>query len=87
MGNDCSGRLSSPEVDELARQTAFSTNEIRQWSRKFYECSPTGRMTKSEFLRMYGTIFPKGDSKLFADHVFRLYDSDSNGYIDFRVRN
>ena len=43
-------------------------------------------MTRSEFQRIYEDIFPNGDSKMFADHVFRTYDNDSNGYIDFQVR-
>ena len=42
-------------------------------------------MTRSEFQRIYEDIFPNGDSKMFADHVFRTYDNDSNGYIDFQV--
>lgn len=33
---------------------------------------------------MYRDVFPSGDPVPFAEQMFRVYDTDKNGYIDFR---
>ena len=33
---------------------------------------------------MYKLFFPSGNAEQFCDHVFRTFDTDKNGYIDFR---
>ena len=35
---------------------------------------------------MYKMFFPSGNAEEFCDHVFRTFDMDKNGYIDFKVR-
>ena len=32
---------------------------------------------------MYSKLFSKGDCSSFADQIFRVYDSDNSGKIDF----
>ena len=34
---------------------------------------------------MYKMFFPSGNAEEFCDHVFRTFDMDKNGYIDFKV--
>uniref|UniRef100_A0A182LSL9 EF-hand domain-containing protein n=1 Tax=Anopheles culicifacies TaxID=139723 RepID=A0A182LSL9_9DIPT len=33
---------------------------------------------------MYKMFFPSGNAEEFCDHVFRTFDMDKNGYIDFK---
>ena len=35
---------------------------------------------------MYERIMPDGNPKFFVDQIFRIFDQDENGYIDFTVR-
>ena len=35
---------------------------------------------------MYERIMPEGNTKFFVDQIFRIFDQDENGYIDFTVR-
>lgn len=34
---------------------------------------------------MYKMFFPNGNAEEFCDHVFRTFDRDKNGFIDFKV--
>lgn len=46
---------------------------------------PNGRLTPAKFVDMYKMFFPSGNAEEFCDHVFRTFDMDKNGYIDFKV--
>lgn len=42
-------------------------------------------LTHAKFIDMYKMYFPAGNVEEFGDHVFRTFDIDRNGYIDFKV--
>ncbi|CAH0547870.1 unnamed protein product [Brassicogethes aeneus] len=52
-----------------------------QWKQ---DC-PNGRLTPAKFVDMYKMFFPSGNAEEFCDHVFRTFDMDKNGYIDFKT--
>src|ERR1700742_237562 len=41
-------------------------------------------LTKEEFQKIYRQFFPFGDPNSFADYVFKVFDSDKSGSIDFK---
>merc|ERR1712210_409484 len=45
---------------------------------------PDGHLTKDNFMKIYSKCFPGGCVSEFCDHVFRTFDSDKNGFIDFK---
>jgi len=56
----------------------------REWYRKFLIECPDGVLTKSDLHTMYARIMPKEDPSVIIDHLFRIFDRDCNGTIDFK---
>ena len=76
-------KLRKDEIQELFECTHFSKREIQNWYKGFMKCCPKGLMTVKQFKEMYEEYFD-GDASEFASHVFRTFDKDSSGFIDFR---
>ena len=46
---------------------------------------PDGILDKTQVLDMYSMILPTGNAAVFVDQIFRIFDKDGNGSIDFKV--
>lgn len=49
-----------------------------------FDC-PSGKLRKEKVLEMYTTILPEKNALVFVDNIFRVFDKDNNGSIDFKV--
>ena len=45
---------------------------------------PSGELSRKKFLSIYNTLFPEGKAGAFYEHVFRTFDEDGSGKIDFQ---
>lgn len=77
-------QLVQEEIEDLRLTTEFNEEELRRWFKGFHEKCHKGKMSKTKFAEMYSKHFPCGDASLFAGHVFRTFDKNQDGYIDFR---
>ncbi|KZC08099.1 Neuronal calcium sensor 2 [Dufourea novaeangliae] len=78
-------KLSKEDMDFLKSHTRYDEATIKEWYKGFKQDCPNGRLTPAKFVDMYKMFFPSGNAEEFCDHVFRTFDMDKNGYIDFKV--
>lgn len=77
-------KLAPRTLAELRNQTNFSVEELQEWYKEFKASWPKGFLTEDEFKGVYSNIFPLGDATEFARHVFRVFDQNKDGLLDFR---
>lgn len=84
MGNSKSGVVSKEILEDLKLNTKFSETEIVQWYENFKKQCPNGRISKEEFQTIYSKFFPDSDANTYAQHVFRSFDTNDDGTLDFK---
>ena len=57
--------------------------EIKQWHKGFLKDCPNGLLTEQGFIKIYTQFFPNGDPTKFASLVFRVFDENHDGAIEF----
>ncbi|KDE09640.1 hypothetical protein MVLG_00046 [Microbotryum lychnidis-dioicae p1A1 Lamole] len=77
-------KLSPEDLKDLQKNTYFDKKELQQWYKGFVKDCPSGVLNQEEFARIYKQFFPFGNPKAFAEHVFKVFDKNNNGTIDFR---
>ena len=53
--------------------------------RGFKKDCPGGLLCQDKVLEMYTMILPEGNAKNFVEQIFRVFDKDGDGTIDFKV--
>ncbi|XP_077363097.1 recoverin-like [Festucalex cinctus] len=84
MGNSKSSAVSKEILEDLKLHTKFSETEITQWYENFKRQCPSGRLSKEEFQSIYSKFFPDSDGNTYAQHVFRSFDTNDDGTLDFK---
>ncbi|KAF7653311.1 hypothetical protein LDENG_00084930 [Lucifuga dentata] len=84
MGNTRSGTVSKEILEELKLNTKFTETEIVQWYENFKKQCPMGRISQEQFQAIYAKFFPDSDTNTYAQHVFRSFDMNDDGTLDFK---
>ena len=79
-----SKNLSKSDLAWLTAHTRYNEETIQEWFKGFKQDCPDGRLTADSFMKIYSKCFPAGNVSEFCDHVFRTFDTDKNGFIDFK---
>lgn len=83
-GGGSKRKLSKEDLAFLIENTTFNKQQIKQWYKGFMRDCPKGQLTREKFLEVYASFFPEGNAEKFCEHVFRTFDSDHSGKIDFK---
>ena len=77
-------KLKPRDLKEFCEITQFKAFEIKGYFKSFMKKSPNGKMTIEMFKNMYADFFPDGDASSFAEHTFRAFDKNGDGYLEFK---
>ncbi|CAF3150510.1 unnamed protein product [Rotaria socialis] len=72
------------DVQVLVKSSGKTENEIRQWYEEFRkESDGADRMNKRQFQSYYTKLKQNTKLEEITDHIFRVFDTDHSGTIDF----
>ena len=77
-------KLSVEDMTFLQAKTQLDQASIQGWYEGFLKDCPSGELTKEQFVEMYSKIFPSGNADNFSKNIFRTFDTNNSGTIDFR---
>lgn len=84
MGNSRSSALSKELLEDLKSNTKYSEAELCSWYKSFLKECPGGKISKEQFEGIYASFFPDSDPSQYARHVFRSFDTNADGTLDFK---
>ena len=80
-----SSTLRPKNIKDLVNCIEVSRKEIKDWYIHFNKVYPSDiLLTKEQFIDVYKSFFPYGDSEHFAHYVFRAFDTNNEEFINFR---
>ena len=77
-------KLTEGDLDHLAKILDVEKSLIKEKHQKFLSYHPDGVISKKSFNSMFRSCFPSGDIKNMSKHVWRMFDTNQDGLIDFR---
>jgi len=77
--------LRDEDVAAIAKKSGLSEAQIREDFNSFLADHPSGRLNKKEFKKCFTTASgkPGKATDTFVNNVFRMFDTDDNGYLSF----
>lgn len=75
--------LDNETIDRLTKNTNYTPEQIHQWHQAFLRDCPNGKLTSRQFTEVYKKFYPEYEADKYSSQVFRTFDVDNNGYIDF----
>ncbi|XP_065322691.1 Kv channel-interacting protein 2-like isoform X2 [Gordionus sp. m RMFG-2023] len=70
-------------MEKLCQMTKFSRVEIKLLYKSFKQYCPYGIIDSDVFKEIFASFFPHGNSQFYAQKIFRSFDSNDKGFLDF----
>merc|ERR1712179_352054 len=84
MGNKNSTPvLRDEDVESFSKISGLEPDQIKMYFDAFLEEHPDGRMKPEVVSEIMTKAIPKVDADKMQKHVFRIFDENNNGYVDF----
>ena len=75
--------LREEDVVALSHSSGMTKDEVRDAFNAFVAEHPNGKMKPKDFREIMSSALPKEDASKMEKHVFRIYDTNNDGYVDF----
>lgn len=76
--------LTPEQINDMRNLTHLSQEDILTFHKEFLKEYPKGKLTKEDLGKLYKKTFPDGNPDQVVNELFRVYDMDKSGTIDFR---
>merc|ERR1712048_1070352 len=76
--------LTNEDLEFIAKNTALSKVQVESRYQNFLKLRPDGRISRKSFHSMMKECYPGTDTEKLERHIFRMYDTNEDGHIDFR---
>lgn len=76
--------LREEDVQALMRTSNKTEAQVRDSFNRFLEDHPTGEIDQEGFKDLMKEALPAKDATALSTHMFKIYDTDGNGTIDFK---
>ena len=76
--------LSGENLEFLKANTGYDEATIKESHEIFIKECPNGNLTPDKLIDLYTPFIAKGKAEQYCNHVFRTFDTDKNGFIDFK---
>merc|ERR1711936_1280324 len=75
--------LREEDIAALSKSSGLDEAQVKESFDAFVAEHPNGKMKPKDFREMMSKALPKKDASKMEKHVFRIYDANNDGYIDF----
>ena len=75
--------LRDEDIEVMSKSSGMDAEEVMKAFTSFIAEHPDGKMRPADFKKMMSAAMPKKDAGKMEKHVFRIYDTNNDGYIDF----
>merc|ERR1711988_504764 len=76
--------LTNEDLEFIAKNTALTKVQVESRYQNFLKLHPDGRISRKSFHSMMKECYPGADTEKLEKHIFRMYDTNKDGHIDFR---
>ena len=77
-------KLSEEEIRFISEQTGLQREKLLEKYKRFLRQHPSGKLGFSGLKTMLREAIPEADTSGLVEHVWRIYDTNLDGEIDFR---
>merc|ERR1711936_1113312 len=75
--------LREEDITVLSKSSGLDEAQVKEAFDAFVAEHPNGKMKPKDFREMMSKALPKKDASKMEKHMFRIYDANNDGYIDF----
>merc|ERR1711988_1357647 len=76
--------LTNEDLEFIAKNTALTKVQVESRYQNFLKLHPDGQISRKSFHSMMKECYPGADTEKLERHIFRMYDTNKDGHIDFR---
>ena len=76
--------MNRESINYVVQKTDLTNEEAEQYYENFIHNYPDGKIDKRAFRRFMKKGFPEENIEQLEKHIFRIYDANNNGTIEFR---